>query len=98
MFIDPIHSGSVALSKQLNSPDVPRLRRFAPMERLAQWWRGLAEVDGRGPDTSDLMLWASGGGRPCGGVLTGFLVMNQLRRAAIRRGQRRGSPATNRPE
>lgn len=89
MLIDPIHAGSVALAQSLVAASQKR-PRVGPLRRLAEWWRGLDQVDELGPDPAQLMLWSDCGGRPYVSALNGFLVINHFRR-------RRASPATSQP-
>jgi hypothetical protein len=57
-----------AQSKDCGHPEPivgsPRNRRFSPLQRLAQWWRGLDALDGRPGNPVQLMLWSESGGAP----------------------------------
>ena len=95
MYINPIHAGPVAFAQALvhtarrQSEDsgrrelpvgAPRTRPLRPLQRLAQWWRKLDDVQGPANDPLQLMMWSDCGGRPHASALSGFLLLVYLRR------------------
>ncbi len=78
-----------AQSKDCGHPEpivgAPQRRRFRPLQRLAQWWRGLDALDGRPDNPVQLMLWSESWGRPYTASLGLVLLMNHLRKNRIKR-------------
>jgi len=73
-------------SRNLAPPNgVPRRRLFRPLQRLAQWWRGLDTLDSPTSDPVQLMLWSECWGRPYSASLGPVLLMNHSRRNAAKK-------------
>jgi hypothetical protein len=96
MHTDPIHAGPVALAHavvvatraRVQSKDSGRPERIVatprPLQRLAQWWRGLDWLGGRPGDPVQLMLWSESWGRPYTASLGLVILMNHLRKSRIK--------------
>jgi hypothetical protein len=58
---------------------------FAPLQRLARWWRGLDALGARTDNPLQLMLWSESWGRPYTASLGLVLLMNHVRKGSIRK-------------